>query len=68
MDPRKISINAVNVGLTNSGKTQYILNQLRGPLPNLCFLQNIRLLRGQRATHLRYQLSATRGGSLPHAC
>ena len=74
MDPRKMPFNALIVGPTNSGKTQYILNQLRGPrfhrasLPNLCFRQNLRLLRGQRATHLRYQLSATRGGSLPHYC
>ena len=30
MDPRKIPFNALIVGLTNSGKTQYILNQLRG--------------------------------------
>ena len=31
MDPRKIPFNALIVGPTNSGKTQYILNQLRGP-------------------------------------
>ena len=32
MDPRKIPFNAlIIVGPTNSGKTQYILNQLRGP-------------------------------------
>ena len=31
MDPRKIPFNALIVGPTNSGKTQYILNQLHGP-------------------------------------
>ena len=31
MDPRKLPFNALIVGPTNSGKTQYLLNQLRGP-------------------------------------
>ena len=31
MDPRKIPFNALIVGPTNSGKTKYILNQIRGP-------------------------------------
>ena len=31
MDPRKLLFNALIVGPTNSGKTQYLLNQLRGP-------------------------------------
>ena len=31
MDPRKIPFNTLIVGPTNSGKTKYILNQLRGP-------------------------------------
>ena len=31
MDPRKLPFNAPIVGPTNSGKTQYLVNQLRGP-------------------------------------
>ena len=31
MDSRKLPFNALIVGPTNSGKTQYLLNQLRGP-------------------------------------
>ena len=31
MDPKKLPFNALAVGPTNSGKTQYLLNQLRGP-------------------------------------
>ena len=31
MDPRKLPFNALIVGPTNSGKTRYLLNQLRGP-------------------------------------
>ena len=31
MDPRKLPFNAPIVGPTNSGKTQCLLNQLRGP-------------------------------------
>ena len=31
MDPRKLPLNAPIVEPTNSGKTQYLLNQLRGP-------------------------------------
>ena len=31
MDPRKLPFNALIVGPTNSGKTQYLLIQLRGP-------------------------------------
>ena len=31
MDPRKLPFNALIVGPTNSGKTQYLLNQLHGP-------------------------------------
>ena len=31
MDPKKLPFNALIVGPTNSGKTQYLLNQLRGP-------------------------------------
>ena len=31
MDPRKLPFNAFIVGPTNSGKTQYLINQLRGP-------------------------------------
>ena len=31
MDPSKIPFNALIVGPTNSGKTQYLLSQLRGP-------------------------------------
>ena len=30
MDPIKLPFNALIVGPTNSGKTQYLLNQLRG--------------------------------------
>ena len=30
MDPKKLPFNALIVGPTNSGKTQYLLNQLRG--------------------------------------
>ena len=31
MDPRKLPFNALIVGSTISGKTQYHVNQLRGP-------------------------------------
>ena len=31
MDPKKLAFNTLIVGPTNSGKTQYLLNQLRGP-------------------------------------
>ena len=31
MDPKKLPFNALIVGPTNSGKTRYLLNQLRGP-------------------------------------
>ena len=31
MDPRKLPFNALIVGPTYLGKTQYLLNQLRGP-------------------------------------
>ena len=31
MDPRKLPFNALIVGPTKSGKTQYLVNQLRGP-------------------------------------
>ena len=31
MDPRNLPFNALIVGPTNSGKTQYLFNQLRGP-------------------------------------
>ena len=31
MDPKKLPFNALIVGPTNSGETQYLLNQLRGP-------------------------------------
>ena len=31
MDPRNLPFNTLIVGPTNSGKTQYLLNQLRGP-------------------------------------
>ena len=31
MDPNNIPFNALIVGPTNSGKTQYIVSQLRGP-------------------------------------
>ena len=36
MDPQKLPFNALIVGPTNSGKTQYLLNQLRGPFRG-CF-------------------------------
>ena len=35
MDPRKLPFNALIVGPTNSGKTQYLINQLRGPFRGL---------------------------------
>ena len=31
MDLKKLPFNALIVGPTNSGKTQYLINQLRGP-------------------------------------
>ena len=31
MDPKKLPFNALIVGPTNSGKTQYLVNQMRGP-------------------------------------
>jgi len=31
MDPGNISFNALIVGLTNSGKPQFLMNQLYGP-------------------------------------
>ena len=31
MDPRKLPVNALIVGPTDSGKTQYLINQLQGP-------------------------------------
>ena len=31
MDPKKLPFNALIVGPTNSGKTQFLLNKLRGP-------------------------------------
>ena len=36
MDPKKLPFNALIVGPTNSGKTQYLLNKLRGPFRG-CF-------------------------------
>ena len=30
-EPKKIPFNALIVGPTNSGKTQYLVNQVRGP-------------------------------------
>ena len=36
MDPKKLPFNALIVGPINSGKTQYLLNQLRGPFRG-CF-------------------------------
>ena len=66
MDPRKLPFNALIVGPTNSGKTQYLLNQLRGPFRGkfdyivlFCatpFVKNktghIRGLRGPRSARL----------------
>ena len=36
MDPKKLPFNALIVGPTNSGRTQYLWNQLRGPPTTLC--------------------------------
>ena len=33
MDPNNIPFNALIVGPTNSGKTKYVVGQLRGPFP-----------------------------------
>ena len=35
MDPRKLPFNALIVGPTNSRKTQYLVNQLKGPFRGL---------------------------------
>ena len=35
MDPKKLSFNALIVGPTNLGNTQYLVNQLRGPFRGL---------------------------------
>ena len=53
MDPNNILFKALIVGPTSSGKTQYLVNQLRGPFSrqarphgvdttNLCPQQNLR--------------------------
>ena len=75
MDPRKLPFNALIVGPTNSGKTQYLLNQLRGPFrskfdyivllcPHICQEQDLQRLRGSRSEHLCDRVPAARDRGL----
>ena len=75
MDPKKLPFNALIVGPTNSGKTQYLLNQLRGPFRGkfdyivlLCptFVKNktYKRLRGSRSEHLCDRVPAARDRGL----
>ena len=72
--PRKLPFNALIVGPTNSGKTQYLLNQLRGPfrgkLTTSCssVLPSLKTrhtgFRGPRSEHLCDRVPAARDRGL----